>query len=163
MRSVDQTTGWTELRDKNKNFPDDLVVHATSFSCLFNILISLGNQSIQTEVGERQQEIAQTIQLETLNRQLVTVLAGLAVKTNDEQLKKVLADSGVNPGNAPEGAPAKSEAIAAEESDNILEREETLEDSAVPQPVSDLPFIIHPRGVDDLFRASDAATRNRAK
>jgi hypothetical protein len=74
---------------------------------LFNILISLGNQSIQAEVGERQQEIAQTIQLETLNRQLITVLASLAVKTNDEQLKKVLADSGVNLGNAPEGAPAK--------------------------------------------------------
>jgi rRNA-processing protein FCF1 len=35
------------------------------------------------------------------------VLASLAVKTNDEQLKKVLADSGVNLGNPPEGAPAK--------------------------------------------------------
>jgi predicted Holliday junction resolvase-like endonuclease len=72
-----------------------------------NILISLGNQSIQTEVSERQQEIAQTIQLETLNRQLVTVLASLAVKTNDQQLKKILADSGVNLGNEPESAPAK--------------------------------------------------------
>ena len=30
----------------------------------------------------------------------------------------------------------------AEENDKILEREETLEDSAVPQPVSNLPFII---------------------
>ena len=70
------------------------------FWCSFNILISLGNQSIQAEVGERQQVIAQTIQLETLNRQLITVLASLAVKTNDEQLKKVLADSGVNLGTA---------------------------------------------------------------
>lgn len=74
---------------------------------LVNILISLGNQSIQAEVSERQQEIAQTIQLEALNRQLITVLASLAVKTNDEQLKKVLADSGINLGNNPEGAPAK--------------------------------------------------------
>ena len=30
----------------------------------------------------------------------------------------------------------------AEENDKILEREETLEDSAIPQPVSNLPFII---------------------
>jgi uncharacterized protein YpmS len=72
-----------------------------------NIVISLGNQSIQAEVSERQQEIAQTMQLETLNRQLVTVLASLAMKTNDEQLKKILAESGVNLGNAPENAPAK--------------------------------------------------------
>ena len=72
-----------------------------------NILISLGNQSIQAEVSERQQEIAQTIQLEALNRQLVTVLASLALKTNDEQLKKILAESGIDLGSGPEGAPAK--------------------------------------------------------
>lgn len=73
---------------------------------LVNILVALGNQSIQAEVSERQQEIAQTIQLEALNRQLVTVLASMAVKTNDEQLKKLLADSGVNLGNAPENPSA---------------------------------------------------------
>jgi predicted Holliday junction resolvase-like endonuclease len=72
-----------------------------------NILITVGNQSIQSEVSERQQEIAQTIQLEALNRQLVTVLANMALKTNDEQLKKLLAESGVNLGSAPENAPVK--------------------------------------------------------
>ena len=66
-----------------------------------NIFVSLGNQSIQSEVGERQQVIAQTIQLENLNRQLISVLANLALKTNDEALKKVLAASGINlPGAA---------------------------------------------------------------
>lgn len=74
---------------------------------LVNILIGLGNQSIQAEVTERQQEIAQTIQLEALNRQLVTVLASMAVKTNDAQLKKLLADSGVNVGDSVEAAPQK--------------------------------------------------------
>ena len=74
---------------------------------LLNILIGLGNQSVQAEVTERQQEIAQTIQLEALNRQLVTVLASMAVKTNDAQLKKLLADSGVNVGNEAEVAPQK--------------------------------------------------------
>lgn len=74
---------------------------------LLNVLIALGNQSIQAEVGERQQEIAQTIQLETLNRQLITVLASMALKTNDEQLKKVLTESGVNLGAGPQAAPQK--------------------------------------------------------
>ncbi|HWP24207.1 MAG TPA: hypothetical protein VNM15_08550 [Candidatus Binatia bacterium] len=72
---------------------------------LVNILIGLGNQSIQAEVGERQQMIAQTIQLEALNRQLITVLVNLAFKTNDEQLKKLLAESGVNLSMISEAAP----------------------------------------------------------
>ena len=72
-----------------------------------NILIALGNQSIQAEMAERQQEIAQTIQLETLNRQLVTVLANMAIKSNDEQLKKILADTGINLDAEPEAAPSK--------------------------------------------------------
>jgi predicted Holliday junction resolvase-like endonuclease len=74
---------------------------------IVNILIGMGNQSIQTEVAERQQDIAQTIQLETLNRQLITVLANMALKTNDERLKKLLAETGINLDAAPEGAPAK--------------------------------------------------------
>ncbi|MGH7852198.1 MAG: hypothetical protein ACREP3_02065 [Candidatus Binatia bacterium] len=73
---------------------------------IVNIVIALGNQSIQAEVAERQQEIGQTIQLETLNRQLITVLANMALKTNDEQLKKLLAETGINLDAAPESAPA---------------------------------------------------------
>ena len=67
---------------------------------IINIALGLGNQSIQAEVGERQQIIAQTLQLETLNRQLIGVLSNMAIKTNDEQLKKVLAESGINLGPA---------------------------------------------------------------
>jgi rRNA-processing protein FCF1 len=74
---------------------------------IVNILIGLGNQSIQAEVAERQQEIAQTIQLEALNRQLITVLANMALKTNDERLKKLLAEAGINLDAAAEGAPPK--------------------------------------------------------
>jgi hypothetical protein len=74
---------------------------------LVNILIGLGNQSLQAEAGERQQIIAQTMQLEALNRQLITVLVNLAMKTNDEQLKKVLAESGINLSMGPEPAPPK--------------------------------------------------------
>ena len=62
---------------------------------IVNILIGMGNQSIQTEVAERQQDIAQTIQLETLNRQLITVLANMALKTNDELITQVAAKYGI--------------------------------------------------------------------
>ena len=77
------------------------------FLVIANIFIALGNQSIQSEVGERQQVIAQTIQLETLNRQLINVLANLALKTNDEGLKKVLAAAGINLPAEGAAAPAK--------------------------------------------------------
>ena len=76
---------------------------------VINIFIGLGNQSIQSEVGERQQVIAQTFQLQTLNGQLINVIANLALKTNDEALKKVLAAAGINlsPTDSPAAAPAK--------------------------------------------------------
>jgi uncharacterized protein (UPF0333 family) len=69
---------------------------------IVNVFIALGNQSIQADVSERQQMIAQTMQLEALNRQLINVLANLALKTNDEQLKGVLASVGINLQAAPE-------------------------------------------------------------
>jgi hypothetical protein len=74
---------------------------------IVNLVLGLGNQSIQGEIGERQQMIAQTIQLENLNRQLITVLANLALKTNDEQLKKLLAEGGIDLGGPESAPPAK--------------------------------------------------------
>jgi len=71
---------------------------------LVNVLLSLGNQSLRVEVGERQQFITQTIQLEGLHREIVAALASSAVKNNDEQLKSLLASQGIsfvgNPGAA---------------------------------------------------------------
>ena len=72
---------------------------------LVNIFIGIGNQSIQSDVSERQQVIAQTMQLEGLNRQLINVLANLALKTNDEALMGVLAAAGINLQTAPETKP----------------------------------------------------------
>ena len=72
---------------------------------LVNIFIGIGNQSIQSEVSERQQVIAQTMQLEALNRQLINVLANLALKTNDEPLMGVLATAGINLQTAPQTKP----------------------------------------------------------
>jgi predicted Holliday junction resolvase-like endonuclease len=81
---------------------------ATIFSCLLlvlvlvNILLAFGNQSLQSELGERQQAIAQGMQLEALHRQVITVLAEMAMKTNDAQLKELLAASGFDLNPRPE-------------------------------------------------------------
>jgi hypothetical protein len=71
---------------------------------VLNVLLALGNQSIQADVAERQQMIAQAIQLEQLNRQVVAVLANMAIKSNDEQLRSLLASSGFGLGPVPEAA-----------------------------------------------------------
>jgi hypothetical protein len=60
-----------------------------------NILLSLGNQSLRAEVSERQQFITQSIQLESLHREIVTVLATVALKSKDDQLKNLLAAQGI--------------------------------------------------------------------
>ncbi len=71
---------------------------------LANILFTLGNQSLQGEVSERQQVISQAIQLEGLNQQVIAVLANMAVKTKDEQLKELLVSSGVGLSPEPTGS-----------------------------------------------------------
>jgi len=66
-----------------------------------NILLSLGNQSLRVDVSQRQQFIAQSMQLEGLHREIVTALASIAVRNNDEQLKGLLASQGINLGANP--------------------------------------------------------------
>ena len=73
---------------------------------LVDILLLAGNQSLQLSVSERQQYIAETIQLEALNRQVIGVLAEMALKTNDGQLKELLAGVGVNLSPTPSQPPA---------------------------------------------------------
>ena len=73
---------------------------------IVNIVLTVGNQSLQMSVNERQQYIAETIQLETLNRQIIGALAEMALKTNDGQLKELLAGVGINLSPAPAQAPA---------------------------------------------------------
>jgi len=68
---------------------------------LVNILLSLGNQSVRAEVNERQQVLAQGMQLEGLHREIITVLATVALKTNNDQLKSLLASQGINLGQPP--------------------------------------------------------------
>ena len=73
---------------------------------IVNILLMAGNQSLQLSVNERQQYIAETIQLEALNRQVIGVLAEMALKTNDGQLKELLSGVGINLSPTPAQPPA---------------------------------------------------------
>jgi hypothetical protein len=63
---------------------------------LADVLLGLGNQSLRQEVSERQQFIAQSMQLEGLHREIITTLAAVALKTNDEKLKGLLASQGIS-------------------------------------------------------------------
>jgi hypothetical protein len=63
-----------------------------------NIVLSLGNQWLRMQVGERQQAITQAMQLEAVQREIVTAIATVALKTNDAQLKSLLASQGINLG-----------------------------------------------------------------
>lgn len=66
-----------------------------------DVLLGFGNQSLRLEVSERQQFIAQSMQLEGLHREIITTLATVALKTNDEKLKGLLASQGISFGAEP--------------------------------------------------------------
>ncbi|HXG50745.1 MAG TPA: hypothetical protein VNN77_04960 [candidate division Zixibacteria bacterium] len=97
----------------NRRWPNRLLTLLSALSLALvavNILLLLGNQNLQNEIGERQQFIAQSIQLEQLHRQVVTALAALALKNNDAQLKEMLAAIGIA---LEEGGPASKGAARA--------------------------------------------------
>ncbi len=62
---------------------------------IINIVLFTGNRSIQAEVNTRQQFINQSLQLDRLNRELITALANLAARNNDEQLRNLLTSHGI--------------------------------------------------------------------
>lgn len=59
------------------------------------------NRGVQAELAGRQQFLQQTQQLETLHRDLVNAIANLAARDNDEALRAILTDHGINPSAAP--------------------------------------------------------------
>lgn len=60
-----------------------------------NMFLLVGNQSLQRIVAERQQVIMRSIQMQGPAREVITALANLAVRTDDEQLKQLLANHGI--------------------------------------------------------------------
>jgi hypothetical protein len=68
---------------------------------LVNVLLTLGNQFLRQQLNERQQVLSQSIQMEGLYREIVTTLAAVAMKTNDQQIMGLLASQGINLGGDP--------------------------------------------------------------
>src|SRR5499426_3595678 len=66
-----------------------------------NIYLVHINQALQREVTDRQQFIAQSVQIQQLTRDLANALANLAVKNNDEQIRQVLTSRGITFSTAP--------------------------------------------------------------
>jgi len=60
-----------------------------------NIYLVHINQALQREVSDRQQFIAQSVQIQQVTRDLASLLANLAVKNNDEQIRQLLTSHGV--------------------------------------------------------------------
>jgi len=88
----------------------NLLGFLTMILVFVNMFLLVGNQSLQRNVAERQQFIMQSIQAQTGAREMIAAVANLAVRTDDEQLKKLLAKHGItvslNP--APPSVAAKS-------------------------------------------------------
>jgi len=85
------------------------VAALTAVLVIVNIVLFLTNRSVQNEVNARQQYINQSLQLSNLNQQVVTAIANLAARNNDEQLRNLLAEHGITFTTTPAPqAPAKA-------------------------------------------------------
>jgi type VI protein secretion system component VasK len=74
-----------------------------------NMLLFSENRKAQAEVSQRALFIQQSVPLETLSREIAVALAQLGMRSQDEQIRALLASLGivvtVNPPPAPEPAP----------------------------------------------------------
>jgi len=78
---------------------------------VINISYSQGNRDLREKVTQRQLFINQSVALEKTYKQLVKGIAQVAVRNQDDELKKLLADQGieirVNNGNGTNGPGAQ--------------------------------------------------------
>ena len=77
-----------------------------------NLLLFTTLRTVKAEVAARQEYIQQTVQLETLYREIVKALADLSVHNQDEDLRALLSAQGisvtVNAPATPSAAPGPS-------------------------------------------------------
>ena len=73
----------------------NLIGFLTLILVFVNMFLLVGNQSLQRIVAERQQVIMRSIQMQGPAREVITTLANLAVRTDDEQLKQLLSNHGI--------------------------------------------------------------------
>ena len=63
---------------------------------LTDIVMFSGNQKSQNEFNGRTQYIQQSLQLEPIYQGIIRSLAELSAKTNDQQIRNLLASQGIN-------------------------------------------------------------------
>jgi hypothetical protein len=59
------------------------------------IIMARDNRSVQSDVGQRQQFINQSVQLGRINDALIRALAAAAVNNKDDKLRDLLAQNGI--------------------------------------------------------------------
>jgi type VI protein secretion system component VasK len=70
-----------------------------------NLTVHSANRDRQAEVAQRQQFINESVQLSRVNTQFIQALAQLSAQTNDESIRRLLAEHGITfTVNAPTGA-----------------------------------------------------------
>jgi len=62
---------------------------------IINISLAQGNRELREKVNQRQTFIAQSVQLDKINKQLVNAIAQASVRDNDSALERVLTDQGI--------------------------------------------------------------------
>jgi hypothetical protein len=61
-----------------------------------NMFLMVSNQSLQRAIADRQQFLVRSLQMQATAREVITAMANLAVRTDDEPLKQVLTSHGIN-------------------------------------------------------------------
>lgn len=61
-----------------------------------NVALGYSNQSARGDVGQRQQYVQQSVQLEGLYREIIRALAELAARNNDGDVKAMLQRHGIS-------------------------------------------------------------------
>jgi hypothetical protein len=93
------------------------IVTALAGLALVSMASSVGinalNRNLQAEIGTRQQYVQQSLQLETLYREIIRALAELGSRNNDQQVRDMLGKHGITYSAAnPPAAPAPAAATA---------------------------------------------------
>ena len=83
------------------------VAAACFAAMLASVALGFSNGGQRADVGQRQQFVQQSVQLEGLYREIVRALAELGARNNDGDVKAMLQKHGITyTANAPAGSPA---------------------------------------------------------
>ena len=83
------------MLDKSQFWILTVLAAIAAVCTLANMVLFQHTRKLQSAVSERQQYIQQSIQLETLYREMAKALADLSIRNQDPQLKELLGSHGI--------------------------------------------------------------------